>query len=173
MAKDELKSRYDHLYKVMAESRNPENMMIFGRAEKHMFHELAEAHPEAAEAWLAMLEPVEWNNYLTEEEAKHVAAKLENQDGMHGAHWDADTFKGAVEHLGGTLTDKPYYNMWALWVTANMIYSDHAHSIAEDMGYKAAKDVPNERMALSCYRKAVEKLKDPDRANFVRWYFHV
>ena len=51
MSKEELKSRYDHLYKVMAESKQPENMMLFGKAEKHMFHELAEAHPEAAEAW--------------------------------------------------------------------------------------------------------------------------
>ena len=173
MSKESLQGRYDHLYKVMAESKQPEKMMLFGKAERHMFHELAEAHPEAAEAWLAMLEPVEWYNYLSEEEAKEVAAKLENQDGTRGAHWDASTFKGAVEQLGGVLTDKPYYNMWSLWVTANMIYSDHAHSIAEDMGYKTAKDVPNERMALSCYRKAVEKLKDPDRESFVRWYFHV
>ena len=31
----------------------------------------------------------------------------------------------------------------------------------------------NEKMALSCYRKAVEKLKDQDRPRFVRWYFHL
>lgn len=169
----ELKERYDHLYKVMAESKNPENMRIFGEAEKHMFHELAEAHPEAAEAWLAMLEPVEWHNYLTKAEAAEVASKLENQDGSIGAHWDADTFKNAVERLGGKLEDKPFYNMWALWATANMEYSDHAQSIAEDMGYRNAKEADGTKMALSCYRKAVEKLKDPDREHFVRWYFHV
>lgn len=173
MTKEELKSRYDHLYKVMAESKQPEKMMLFGKAEKHMFHELAEAHPEAAEAWLALLEPVEWHNYLTKEEAEHVAAHLVNHDGTMGAHWDADTFKGAVERLGGKLEDKPYYNMWALWVTANMIYSDHAPSIAEDMGYRSHKETDGTKMALSCYKKAVEKLKDPDRENFVRWYFHV
>lgn len=173
MTKEELKSRYDHLYKVMAESKNPENMMLFGKAEKHMFHELAEAHPEAAEAWLAMLAPVEWHNYLTEEEAEMLAARFVGQDGATGAHWDADTFKNAVERLGGKLEDKPYYNMWALWVTANMIYSDHAQSIAEDMGYRTAKEADGTKMALSCYRKAVEKLKDPDRERFVRWYFHV
>ena len=173
MNKEELKSRYDHLYKVMAESKQPENMMLFGKAEKHMFHELAEAHPEAAEAWLAMLEPVEWHNFLTEEEAEQVVGKLVNHDGTMGAHWDADTFKSAVERLGGKLEDKPYYNMWALWVTDNMIYSDHAPSIAEDMGYRTSKEADGTKMALSCYRKAVEKLKDPDRERFVRWYFHV
>ena len=173
MSKEELKSRYDHLYKVMAESKNPENMMLFGKAEKHMFHELAEAHPEAAEDWLAMREPVEWHNFLTEDEAEQVVGKLVNHDGTMGAHWDADTFKNAVERLGGKLEDKPFYNMWALWVTANMIYSDHAPSIAEDMGYRTPKEADGTKMALSCYRKAVEKLKDPDRERFVRWYFHV
>ena len=173
MTKEELKAKYDHLYKVMAESKQPENMMIFGKAEKHMFHELAEAHPEAAEAWLAMLMPVEWHNFLTEEEAKEIGEHMENQDGTMGYHWDADIFKAAVERLGGKLEDKPFYNMWALWVTANMEFSDHARSIAEDMGYKTPSEVPSDKMALSCYRKAVETLKDPDRVSFVRWYFHL
>jgi hypothetical protein len=52
-----------------------------------------------------------------------------------------------------------------------MIYSDHAKSIAEDMGYKSVAEVPNERMALSCYKKAVESLKDPDKGFKVRDYF--
>lgn len=43
--------------------------------------------------------------------------------------------------------------------------------IAEDMGFKSPKEVPNERMALSCYKKAVEKLKDPDAGFSVRKYF--
>ena len=67
----------------------------------------------------------------------------------------------------------PYYNCYALWVMANMLYSDHAQSVAEDMGYKTPAEVLNEKMALSMYKKAVEKLKDVDRPHFVRQYFHV
>jgi hypothetical protein len=52
-----------------------------------------------------------------------------------------------------------------------MIYSDHAQSVAEDMGMSTPEAVPNEKMALSMYRKAVEKLKDVDRPKFVREYF--
>ena len=52
-----------------------------------------------------------------------------------------------------------------------MIYSDHAKSIAEDMGYKSPAEVPAEKMALSCYRKAVENLKDVDSGFHVRRYF--
>lgn len=58
-----------------------------------------------------------------------------------------------------------------LCVTANVVYSDHANSIALDMGYKMPTEVPNEEMALSCYRKAVEKLKDPDAGFHVRKHF--
>ena len=50
-------AKYDHLYKVMAESKNPDTMMLFGHAEKHMFHELAEAHPEAADRNLPEIYP--------------------------------------------------------------------------------------------------------------------
>jgi hypothetical protein len=39
------------------------------------------------------------------------------------------------------------------------------------MGYPNPEAVPNEKMALSMYRKAVEQLKDVDRPKFVREYF--
>lgn len=166
-------TKYDHLYKMMAEGRDPEKMMIFGKAERHIFHELSEKDPAMADAWLAMLAPVEWNNYLTEEEAEEIGEKIVNQDGSTGFHWPCAVLFPAVESLGGVIEDKPYYNKYALAAVMNMIYSDHADSIAMDMGGKKASDIPNEKMALSCYRKAVEKLKDPDRPRFVRWYFHV
>lgn len=172
MSKDELKCKYGHLYKLMAESGDPEKMKAFGKAEKHMFHELAEAHPELAEKWLAMLGVVEWNNYLTEEEAEEVAEHIENQDGTIGFHWPKNVFFPAVEALGGRVEEKPYYNRCALLAVANMIYSDHAQSIAEDMGGRKPADISNEKMALSCYKKAVERLKDSDRPSFVRWYFN-
>ena len=157
----------------MAEGKDPEKMHIFGHAEKHIFRELADRDPATAERWLAMLMAVEWDNYLSEEEAEEIGEHMENQDGTMGYHWPCDVLFPAVESLGGTIEEKPYYNKYALAATMNMIYSDHAPSIAEDMGYKSPKDVPNERMALSCYRKAVEKLKDQDRPRFVRWYFHM
>lgn len=40
-----------------------------------------------------------------------------------------------------------------------------------DMGYKSPAEVPNEKMALSCYRKAVEMLKDIDHGFKARKYF--
>ena len=39
------------------------------------------------------------------------------------------------------------------------------------MGFKTPAEVPNERMAMSCYRKAVELLTDADEGFRVRKYF--
>lgn len=171
MSRDELISRYTELYDRMAASRNVKYMKTFGEAEKYIYKELATIHPDIAERWLSHLEPVCWNNYLSEKEALNIGKNMVNQGGEKGYHWDYNIFIGAVKQLGGILEDKPYYNSFALWATANMIFSDHAKSIAEDMGYTSVAEVPNEKMALSCYKKAVEKLKDVDNDDFVRDYF--
>ena len=65
-----------------------------------------------------------------------------DEDGVKGFHWGHDTFVSAVKQLGGIPEEKPYYNSYALCVTANMIYSDMAYSIAEDMGYKLLPRCP-------------------------------
>ena len=163
--------RYDELYGVMKSSRDVEKMKIFGEAEKEMFRQMAASNPSMAEMWLAKLESVCWDNYLTEKEARNIGRHIVNQDGTKEFHWPYDVFTKAVSQLGGITEEKPYYNSYALWVTANMIYSDHAKSVAEDMGYKSPMEVPNERMALSMYKKAVEKLKDPDKGFHIRKYF--
>lgn len=171
MKTDDMIERYEELYVKMANSKDPKNMKIFGEAEKYMFKEIAKVHPDMAENWLSHLEAVCWDNYLSEKEAKNIGMRLVNQDGSKGYHWTHDVFTKAVESLGGMVEEKPYYNSYALCVVANMIYSDHAKSIAEDMGYKSPAEVPNEKMALSCYKKAVEKLKDIDGGFQVRKYF--
>lgn len=163
--------RYDVLYDKMKESKNVKNMMIFGESEKWIFHELAKSHPELAEKWLSHLEAVCWDNFISEGEMLNISKKIVNQDGAKEFHWSYDVFTRAVDSLGGVKEDKPYYNSYALATVANMVYSDHAKSIAEDMGYKTVAEVPNEKMALSCYRKAVELLKDPDLGFHARKYF--
>jgi hypothetical protein len=160
---EDLIRRYDELYNSMAMAKDPKNMVVFGEAEKWAFHMLAEKHPEIAEKWLAKLEAGQWNNYLSKSEAEFIASKLINQDGSHGPHWSYDAFKGAVESLGAKMEDEPYFNCWALWVTANMLYSDH---------YKSASEfVPKDMMPKYFYMQAVEKLKDVDKPKFVRKYF--
>ena len=171
MTKEQMIERYDELYMKMANSKDVKNMKIFGDSSTWIFKELTKVHPEMAENWLSHLEAVCWNNYLSQNEAMNISRRIINQDGSKGFHWNHDTFTKAVESFGGMVEEKPYYNSYALCVTANMVYSDHAQSIAMDMGYKTVSEVPNDKMVLSCYRKAVEKLKDVDGGFHVRKYF--
>lgn len=162
---ENLIKRYEELYHSMAISKDPSKMMIFGEAEKWVFRSVAERHPELAEAWLNKLEASEWYNYLSRPEAEGIVAKLINQDGTRGAHWNYETFKAAVESLGGKMSDEPYYNGYALWVVANMLYSDHMMS--------AKEFVSADKMPKYFYLMGVETLKDVDHPNFVRSYFKV
>lgn len=162
---DDYIKRYRELYDEMAMSKDPKKMIVFGDAERWVFSMIAEKHPELAEKWLSKLEAGKWNNYLSKSEAEEIVSALVNQDGSHGAHWSYETFKAAVESLGGKMTDEPYYNCWALWTVANMRYSDNAKS--------ASEFVPKDLMPKFFYNVAVEDLKDIDRPKFVRDYFHV
>lgn len=159
----ELIEKYDELYEDMATAKDPMKMMAFGDAEKWMFHSLAQKHPDIAEMWLTRLEASKWNNYISKTEAMEIAGSLVNQDGTHGPHWDYETFNTAVESMGGKMNDEPYYNCWALWLTANMRYSDNYRS--------AAEFVPKDMMPKFFYKVAVENLKDVDRPKFIREYF--
>lgn len=162
---DDYIKRYHELYDEMAMAKDPKKMIVFGEAERWVFAMVAEKHPDLAEKWLSKLEAGKWNNYLSRSEAEIIVSNLFNQDGSRGPHWNYETFKAAVESLGGKMTDEPYYNCWALWVVANMEYSDHHRS--------ASEFVPKDMMPKYFYEVAVEKLKDVDRPKFVRDYFHV
>lgn len=170
---EDMKEKFHQIYMMMASSSEVGDMKIFGHAAKQMFERMTKTDPAAAAEWLAMLEPIRWHNYLTYELAKNLAEKLVNQDESKGPHWSMDTFFGVVTKLGGKIEDEPYYNKYALWLVANAHFSDFAVSTAMDMGYKMVSEVPEEKMALSMYRKAVESLKDVDRSHYIRDYYHV
>jgi hypothetical protein len=118
---EELIRKYDELYEDMAKAKDPKKMMVFGEAEKKMFHSLAKKHPEIAESWLTQLEAGRWHNYLSKNEAEKIVNGLVNQDGTRGGHWSYETFRNAVESLGAKMAEEPYFNCYALWATADML----------------------------------------------------
>lgn len=161
----ELIKRYDLQYEDIIKSKDPVQMEVLGEASAWLFYEVAKAHPELAEKVLTKLESRKWNNYLSEEEAKRITARFQNQDGSKGPHWDYETFKSAVTGLGAVMSEEPTFNCWALWTVANMHYSDHHDS--------ASAYVPKEDYPKYFYSMAIETLRDPDRPKFVREYFKI
>lgn len=171
MTKEQMIDRYEELYHKMKNSKDVKNMRAFGDSTTWLFKEMTKVHPDMAEKFLSHIECIEWSNYLSQDEATNIGMRIVNQDGSKGFHWNYDVFTKAVESLGGVIEEKPYYNSYALCVTANNIYADMALSISADMGYKSPNETPNEKMAFSCYKKAVELLKDVDDVYKVRKYF--
>lgn len=171
MTKEQMMDEYEMYSQKIVKSKDVKHMEMLADVCECLFSQAATKMPDVAESALSHLAATEWDNYLSETEAKNISIRTVNQDGTKGFHWNHDVFTKAVESLGGKVEEKPYYNSYALCVTANNIYADHAKSIAEDMGYKSPSEVPNEKMALSCYRKACELLKDIDGGFQVRKYF--
>lgn len=171
MNREELNSRYDYLYERMKNSKNPHNMKVFGASATAIFRRMVDKHPEIAEQWVESFEAILWDNYLSQTQARNIASHIVNQDGKEGPKWSEDVFFHAVEKLGGRIEQEPYYNKHALWLVANAMYSDHAQSSAEDMGFSTISEVPPDKMALSMYKKAVESLTDIDRPNYVERYY--
>lgn len=158
--------QYLNMYEDMETSKDPKKMKVFGEVEKWGFKEMVSSAPQKAQQWIDKLEAgLYWNNFLSRSEADEIVGSLIGQDGSRGAHWSYDVFRNAITALGGKMSDEPYYNCYALWAVANMLFSDHAKS--------ASEYVPKEDMPKYFYSLAVEKLKDRDRINFVRDYFKV
>lgn len=169
--KEEMIERYHHLYDKMKDGKNVKHMKIFGEAEKHMFKEIAAMHPDMAEDWLSKLEAVCWDNYLSEKEAMNISKHIINQDGIKGFKWDYPTFKAAMLKISKDMEDEYEYNCYALWACINSVYSDHAKSIAKDLGYKTVAETPADKMFESCHDKACEMLDDPDGGYEIREYY--
>lgn len=167
MNTQELKEKFRTLYKDMAESKDVDKMIIFGDAFKRMYDKVADMHPEMATAALAVLGAIEYNNYMTNEEAMEAASKLVNDDGTPAPHWRMDEAKAFLTSRNIPIEEKPYYNFPALWLTMNMLYSDFAEPVKDMLG-----TTDNEKTATAFYKMAVKRLKDVDRPKFIRWYFH-
>lgn len=174
MTTQDLKARYDELYHTMKESKDVANMRTFGEAFTRLYNKVAEVHPDLAMATLNLLESINYNNFVTAEDATELAGKFINADktltgapeGSKGAHWRMDEAKAFLTSRNLPTEEKSYYNWPAIWLTMNMIYSDYADTLVEVLGTK-----DGEKIATTCYKFAISKLKDPDRPRFIRSYF--
>ena len=160
MTAQELKEKYWSLYEYMANSRNPENMKIFGRVMSTMIEDMIASNPSKAEEYIDRLEAIKWKNFLTPKEAEAIVAKMNPR-----APWTRDQWKAAMEQNGYPLEKDPCYNRCALWVTMNMIMSDSSQTLG--------KYVSNGDLFKLVYEIAVDKLTDKDDVFNIRLYFSV
>lgn len=176
MNTQELKARYNELYADMEQSKDVSKMKAFGVAFTALFNKFAEVHPDIAEVAIEMLSMIEYNNFVTKEEAIDISSSFINDDmtvtgsteHTKGAHWSMDALKTFLEQKGLPTEEKPSFNWYALWLTVNMVYSDYADAFVSLLGRN-----DNETIAVASYTFALKKLKDLDRPKFIRAYFHL
>lgn len=161
MNAQELKERYANLYDTMKYSGKTENMKLFGSVMNEMMDYIIQKNPSDAEKWIDKLASIEWKNYLTPSEAEEIVSDM-----IPEAPWSREVWNKAMDSYGLEKMDKPYYNSCALWVTMNMIMSDHSHTLSKAMGVEP-ENIPVEVM----YSLAVDLLRDKDGRFNVRTYF--
>ena len=106
-----------------------------------------------------------YNNFLTETEAQRILSEFLNEDGSHGAIWGAKDFFAKAESIGYALDNAPFYNKWALYVTASHIVSDNMSAISK----WTQKDV-TKYVECAC-DFAIGKLQDRDKPKWIRCYY--
>jgi hypothetical protein len=150
----------------MANSRDPKNMMAFGRVMNEMMDYLIQTKPDVAEEMIDKLEAIKWKQYLTPKEAEKIVAGMDPK-----APWSRDTWKNAMQSFGLPIEDMPYYNSCALWVEMNKMYSDFGEEIAALLGKPLT---PTDKdIIAACYKMAMKTLRDKDGVYDIRSYFGV
>lgn len=129
---------------------------------------IAESNPDMVGHWIKLaVNESRYNNFLTEEEAGDIVGGFKNDNGTTGPTWTFHEIKNAVLKNGLKLEDEPYFNEYALFVAINMFMSDHYKTLVKWHGSNEMK------LFEICYDLACGQLRDPDRPNWVREYFHV
>lgn len=161
----ELKERYMDLYDYMAGSKDPKNMIAFGKVMTEMMDYLIHNNPDVAEEMIDKLEAIKWKQYLTQREAEVVVSKM-----IPKAPWSRDVWKSAMEKLNLPIEEEPAYNKCALWVEMNKQYSDHGESVAELLGQPLTA-IPADVIVPAMRKMALDLLMDKDDMYDIRKYF--
>ena len=158
MDSQELKKAFAELYGYMANSKDPENMKIFGGIMIEMFMWMADNKPELAQEWLEKLSAVKWDNYLTQREAESIVAKMDPK-----GPWSREQWRAAMEQHNFPLEKEPCYNRCALYVKMSEIYSDSIDTLRKIVGNGDVFD--------AIYHLALDKLCDKDKRYNIRSYY--
>lgn len=106
----------------------------------------------------------EYDNYLTEKEAKKVVEGFVSWDGSRGQKWSIDTIADELRKVGGVMEEKHHYNRWMLYALMNNQFSDYG-------GVLMKLGLPPHDIPRAIYLMALAKLDDKDRKESMREYF--
>lgn len=154
-----MKERYEKLYQYMAESKDPDNMRLFGQVMTEMIDKAIKDNPSFAEREIDKLEAMMWNQYLSRGEAEDAVRQMQPR-----APWTYDVWQKAMQDAGLETSEDGNYNCYALWTVMNGIMSDHGETFKK---YGIGNDV----LLPMVHDLALDLLNDEDERFDVRMYY--
>lgn len=106
----------------------------------------------------------QYENYMTEKEAKKVVEGFVAFDGSRGQKWSMDTITDELRKVGGVPEEKHHYNKWVLYTLMNGEYADYG-GVLQKLG------IPQSDIPKAIYLMALAKLDDKDRKKSIREYY--
>ena len=162
----ELKQTFDRQYSMMAASKNPKNMMLFGEVMQDMMDWLIDNKPALAQQCIEKLEAMNWKQYLTRDEAQDIVDNMNPP-----APWDYPTWENAMQSLGLEMERDTIFNRYALWAEMNAKYSDNAKTLADMVWQMPLREIPADKLVPVIHALAIDALTDKDGKFNVRKYF--
>lgn len=159
---------YDRFIHICDEVEDCDTEMVLSMFKKSM-KALTETSPKTASNIMETFEGLmNYDNYLTEEEAETIVSAMVAQDGTKAGKWkDPETMFRKLESVGVPLSSEHSYNKWAMFCTMNRISSDYGEILNE-----LSQNDPNRYFDL-CVRMAVATLEDVDAPTNIRRYFRL
>ena len=143
----------------MAESKDPDNMRLFGQVMTEMMDKAIKDNPSFAEREIDKLEAMMWNQYLSRGEAEDAVRQMQPR-----APWSYDVWQKAMQDAGLETSEDGNYNCYALWTVMNGIMSDSGDTFKK---YGIGNDV----LLPMVHDLALDLLNDEDDRFDVRLYF--
>lgn len=159
-----MKEEFKELYDFIIHSNDEEKMHVLGKVTKDMMCKFIESYPQQAREYLDMLQSVKWHNYVTAREAESVIANMKPKPLWTRTVWESTMSKHEIP-----MSEEPYYNASALYLTMCMISSDSGETIQSLIGQNADA----EKIFKVIYKFALDKLKDKDGVFDIRKYFGI
>lgn len=164
---EELKKKYESLFKEMVDSKDTKKMMLFGSVMNEMMERAIQRDTQFAQQAIEKLESMNWYQYLTKGEAEDICGKL-----LPEIAWSYDRWEKALESLELETEMKPQYNKYALWAVMNVMSSIHSETIAQKFLEITLQEMTSEQMIQMIHGLAVDFLTNKDVKFDVREFFH-
>lgn len=157
---------YEHFVQMCDEVDECDIEIVLSMFKKAM-KSLSETSPKTAQNLVEVCEGMlNYDNYLTEDEADQLVSSMVAQDGTKSGKWkDPETVFRKLESIGIPCCTNHGFNKWAMFCMMNKISSDYGIILNEIV------QGDSEKYFELCSRMSLATLEDVDSPGNIRRYY--